>query len=973
MGTSYVPVPATWHTSAWRVASDFRSERVAARRQRSAMPTDASGQELSVGDRVVDSIFGEGVILGTVPLKVGAGLNMLVKWDSGRTTEEGGRSSEHLTKLAPRPKASTPPPRRTRRIISTTSTPSPSPCRKSPRLQELQAFVDANCARAEEVVPAVSVNHVRSSEASFMVNFFGRTTVKHGAGAASSMSSTAQTSSAVGASSTSKSAGKRPVGTVLAEVLPELAPHERARVVRQKKKRDEPEEQLEEPDAGAASVAESKVRRERGPNKAGRMTKQSHVLMSKRLKEFPDQALKVSAGRALQVLLPAIHHTILIDVSLCEYSGDLFCSCCSHVLPNISSSIRVHIKSSRHQKKLLELERATQAGKQLSTDLASYFENNPTESMASLPTEVHVFRYSVTETFLASGTPLERLPFFRDLLEANGKLPLTDVSHLRAYIPKIESRELQKVKEELKESKFFSIAFDGTTRLGEAINIVGRFCNESFRLRTRLLRFLTTKQHTNHRQLASLISRTLCTEYGLDPDHLVGLSRDSVSTNGAACELLTDNPFIRADSMLCVSHTLNNCGKRLQLEVVEQFITPWLDLVGGRDPHRGAQALWKLTVHPQVVHGFSNVRWHAKAEILFVIAENFGRLQSFMKQLDERGYGEATRAKLHAIVDDPGQCRQLQLQLGALLDIRLLVKTTMELEGDRLELLLVHDRVEKLRSLGRSIRNGDDGALPNVDALLRSMAKIEKGTKILKPWPGLGTFAGVVNEGPFTVNSTLYPGKERPGFKVYYPSDKTSEDLEEDEIRSVLDIRGLPERATIIERLNPVFDYLESRITGNCQASYSCDHMYQICTAARCFNPAFAAQHLNAPMVDELAVISSLPHFVNFTNLKNELPFYLVAAKEFGPIPTDDVENFSKMVLTFWRHAPNDISSWKEAARLVFCLTPNSAACERVFSLLASMFDSAQDNAFADFLQASLLLRCNATKRKREVKEESKD
>lgn len=100
---------------------------------------------------------------------------------------------------------------------------------------------------------------------------------------------------------------------------------------------------------------------------------------------------------------------------------------------------------------------------------------------------------------------------------------------------------------------------------------------------------------------------------------------------------------------------------------------------------------------------------------MFVIAENFGRLPRFLKQLDEYGYGGSTRSKLHAIVDDPEQCRKLQLQLAAVLDTRPLVKTTAELEGDRLELLVVYDRIEKLRSLGRSVANGDHGALPNVD------------------------------------------------------------------------------------------------------------------------------------------------------------------------------------------------------------------------------------------------------------------
>lgn len=223
--------------------------------------------------------------------------------------------------------------------------------------------------------------------------------------------------------------------------------------------------------------------------------------------------------------LPTLAHT-----SPYECSGDLFCSCCSHVLPNIASSIKAHIQSQRHQHKLREMEKAVKHGKQLSNDLADYFENNPTEAMASLPTEVHVFRYNVVESFLASGTPLERLHFFRDLLEGHGKLSLTDTSHLKAYIPKIESREVMKVKEELQQSVFFTIMFDGTTRLGEAINVVGRFCTESFRLRTRLLRFFTTKQHVNHRQLAALISRIVCSEYSLDPEHLVGLSRDSVSS-----------------------------------------------------------------------------------------------------------------------------------------------------------------------------------------------------------------------------------------------------------------------------------------------------------------------------------------------------------------------------------------------------------------------------------------------------------
>ena len=43
----------------------------------------------------------------------------------------------------------------------------------------------------------------------------------------------------------------------------------------------------------------------------------------------------------------------------------------------------------------------------------------------------------------------------------------------------------------------------------------------------------------------------------------------------------------------------------------------------------------------------------------------------------------------------------------------------MELEGDRLEIMLTFERIEALRALGRAIKAEEDGCLPNVDATLR--------------------------------------------------------------------------------------------------------------------------------------------------------------------------------------------------------------------------------------------------------------
>lgn len=450
----------------------------------------------------------------------------------------------------------------------------------------------------------------------------------------------------------------------------------------------------------------------------------------------------------------------------------------------------------------------------------------PFVQQASVDNEVRVFRLRTVETFLMSGTPLQRLEYFKPLLERNG-YALTDHSHMRSYIPKIEATEFHILSKEI-HGQFLSVAFDGTTRLGEAINITGRWCDADFKIQNRLLRFLTAKHHFKAPQCASMITRVLCTDLRLDPDFITCFSRDSVSVNGATCRLLCSSIFYGAENMLCICHTLNNVGGQLSFDVLASFMTPWLELVGGRHPHNGARELWKQTVAPQRVPGFSNTRWYSKAEIAFVLGENFDRLPGFMQQLDEYGYGDASRKKLHSFFEDGGIAFKLKLQLAAMLDLRNLVRTTYELEGDRLELLLVYQRVKELRAFGRCMRsNAEATVLPNVDAALRASVKLSAGRKISKHFAGFGFCEGkIVATGSF--DSTLYPGTTRTAYTIKYTSDGTTEDLEEEEVRPLLVIADMPERAEIIDGILPAFDYLERRITGECDAPYDCAPMYEV-------------------------------------------------------------------------------------------------------------------------------------------------
>ena len=58
-----------------------------------------------------------------------------------------------------------------------------------------------------------------------------------------------------------------------------------------------------------------------------------------------------------------------------------------------------------------------------------------------------------------------------------------------------------------------------------------------------------------------------------------------------------------------------------------------------------------------------------------------------------------------------------------------------------------------------------------------------------------------------------------------------------------------------------------------------------------------------------------------------------------------DVKVFTKSVLSWWASHSSKFPAWAEAARILFSFTPNSAAAERVFSLLKIFFTDVRDSA----------------------------
>ena len=127
----------------------------------------------------------------------------------------------------------------------------------------------------------------------------------------------------------------------------------------------------------------------------------------------------------------------------------------------------------------------------------------------------------------------------------------------------------------------------------------------------------------------------------------------------------------------------------------------------------------------------------------------------------------------------------------------------------------------------------------------------------------------------------------------------------------------------------------------------------------RIFDPNFAATHATPASVDELSAVKPLLNLGFIPNLKAELPLFLAAAANAPTFDRADMAAYTEGMLTWWRTNGGGLKHWAQAARIVFAISPNSASCERVFSLLKLMWGDQQMSTLADAIRASLMLRYN--------------
>ena len=315
-----------------------------------------------------------------------------------------------------------------------------------------------------------------------------------------------------------------------------------------------------------------------------------------------------------------------LNESLTVSNKWLFCNACREEVGLKSTVVRNHVRSNKHEMGKNRLARKDAVER----DIAQAFRAAETEHPRgeTLPEDQRVYRVRVVRVFLRTATPLNKLSYFRCLLEENA-LRLADRRQMADLIPFVLSQEQESIKKEIS-NKYLSVIFDGTTRLGEAMAIVMRYIDDEWSIQQRLICLKLLQKSMTGEEIAQVVMDTLCREYGIFPNRLLACMRDRAAVNNVAVRFMK----VLYNNLLdvgCFSHTLDLVGDKICVPTLSDFMLSWLSLFSHSTK---AKLLWKeKTGRP--IRSYCPTRWWSKWECMKQVFELFPDVDSFVKSNDE--------------------------------------------------------------------------------------------------------------------------------------------------------------------------------------------------------------------------------------------------------------------------------------------------------------------------------------------------
>ena len=212
--------------------------------------------------------------------------------------------------------------------------------------------------------------------------------------------------------------------------------------------------------------------------------------------------------------------------------GKLQCNACNEFVSKKERTTKKHIKSKKHEIAKTKFQADRMKDQSIAKLLiANDHQNNPKGE--TLPEEMRVYRFELVESCLTAGIPLSKVDLIRPFLEKHGH-HITSRSHLSEMIPTVLAKEKEKLKSKLSTAHSFSVIFDGSTRLGEALAIIVPLIDGNWNLQQRLIRFQILAKSLKNEELAQCLLEFFAVNFSIKPAGLLAAMKDDAAVNEAA-------------------------------------------------------------------------------------------------------------------------------------------------------------------------------------------------------------------------------------------------------------------------------------------------------------------------------------------------------------------------------------------------------------------------------------------------------
>jgi len=605
-------------------------------------------------------------------------------------------------------------------------------------------------------------------------------------------------------------------------------------------------------------------------------------------------------------------------------AGKLFCGACCSELALKSNSLNKHFAGAEHTRKVAILDARGRRDAPDRTILSFCKKQDADrkatgESFTTKP-NVQAERMEVTYGMLEDVVSFEALngnssTGIRSLLEiCRGKLPYRE---LRDLIPSIVELLRGLLKEGLSHAKALAVIFDGTPNVAEVFGIVVRYIDKNNKLQQKVLALNFYEKGFTANDLTAVIMDVLIVQWKFPRDYIRFFMCDGCPVNAAG---LSDiYPMCKSSAqIICMSHSANVVGKTIWqcLPLAKEFQETWGSMV---TLSFRARQIFKA-VAKVATRTSCEVRWYNGWEIGKQVFEHSLAVNTVVHH--DEDFAASSRQRLKDMLAN--DLDTLRIELGLLTDCGVeLVKLCYFQEGDRM-FLCVTTYDHWMSVLGH----------------LNLIANVRTSVQRLRQ---------------------LLP--------------KTTSVIDTLQVTNIQKNQAITQAA---QKLVPVYDKMQGDTIGRLRSTLA------IFRACRLFGFLF----VGGSNVTEDALGEELVHLLGLAKcnemgeelFREELKEYrrlavaaanvvvarraqhaaLVAAAQAAGVEEPEEDNKVDMSNEeFWNTNALNLPMWYKASREVALISPSSAACERLFSLMTNGFSAQQRVALSDYVLASCMLRFN--------------